>query len=218
MGKRGFTLIEMAIVLVIIGFIVGIVIKGTALIDNARAKRVMTDAITLADAQNSFYERNQRYAGDEPAGLNRITDGVIDYANLGGAVLDDAGTGADPDVSFLELKSAHLLGDQADSVLGTTQDGGIMYYAGTIMADAAGNTEPVNMVVIRGVRCRAAFQMETNIDNDDPANANSAGSGKVRWIDAGNALLNGAGAWTAANVCGNNQDQLTNIALLFGTF
>ena len=77
MGKRGFTLIEMAIVLVIIGFIVGIVIKGTALIDNARAKRVMTDAITLADAQNSFYERNQRYAGDDPAGRNRAVSSAI---------------------------------------------------------------------------------------------------------------------------------------------
>ncbi|NPA58431.1 MAG: prepilin-type N-terminal cleavage/methylation domain-containing protein, partial [Aquificae bacterium] len=41
--QKGFTLIELAIVLVIIGIILGAILKGQELIKNAQAKRVQND-------------------------------------------------------------------------------------------------------------------------------------------------------------------------------
>ncbi|MCL4558301.1 MAG: prepilin-type N-terminal cleavage/methylation domain-containing protein, partial [Deltaproteobacteria bacterium] len=42
-NERGFTLIELSIVLVIIGIIIGAVLKGQDLIQNARNKKFIND-------------------------------------------------------------------------------------------------------------------------------------------------------------------------------
>lgn len=62
--KRGFTLVEMAIVLVIIGIILGAVLKGQDLIDNARAKQFVTKIKTWEVALNTYFDRKGRYPGD----------------------------------------------------------------------------------------------------------------------------------------------------------
>ncbi len=62
--KKGFTLVEMAIVLVIIGIILGAVMKGQDLIDNARAKQFITKIKTWEVALNTYFDRKGRYPGD----------------------------------------------------------------------------------------------------------------------------------------------------------
>jgi prepilin-type N-terminal cleavage/methylation domain-containing protein len=65
MGKtRGFTLVELAIVLVIIGIILGAILKGTDLINNARVKRLQNDLRGLEAAIWTFYDRTGRMPGD----------------------------------------------------------------------------------------------------------------------------------------------------------
>ena len=63
-SQRGFTLIELAIVLVIIGIILGAVIKGQDLIQNARAKKVVSKFKEWEIAQWNFYDRKGYFAGD----------------------------------------------------------------------------------------------------------------------------------------------------------
>lgn len=63
--QSGFTLIEIAIVMVIIGLLVGGVLKGQAMIDNAKTKRVAKQADELRAAVMTFYDKYGQYPGDE---------------------------------------------------------------------------------------------------------------------------------------------------------
>jgi prepilin-type N-terminal cleavage/methylation domain-containing protein len=62
--QRGFTLIELAIVLVIIGIIIGAVIKGQDLLDNARAKKLYSTTNTWNLLTWAYLDRKGRFPGD----------------------------------------------------------------------------------------------------------------------------------------------------------
>ncbi|RLB12882.1 MAG: prepilin-type cleavage/methylation domain-containing protein [Deltaproteobacteria bacterium] len=64
-NSRGFTLVEIAIVLVIIGLLIGGILKGREMIKNAKAKRVVKMADELRSAWNAFYDKYGVYPGDE---------------------------------------------------------------------------------------------------------------------------------------------------------
>ncbi len=70
----GFTLIEMAIVLVIIGLIIGAVLKGQDLIQNARAKKFVNFARAAEIAQWTYLDRKGHFNGDN----NTVPDGIIE--------------------------------------------------------------------------------------------------------------------------------------------
>jgi prepilin-type N-terminal cleavage/methylation domain-containing protein len=61
---HGFTLVEVAIVLVIIGLIMGGVFKGQSLIDNARVRSMNTQLTGIQTAWLSFRERYRAIPGD----------------------------------------------------------------------------------------------------------------------------------------------------------
>ncbi len=64
-NEKGFTLIEMAIVLVIIGLILGAVIKGKDVINSAKQKKFYTNFIkTWEIAAASYYDRTGNLLGD----------------------------------------------------------------------------------------------------------------------------------------------------------
>ena len=65
--QRGFTLIEIAIVLVIIGLLLGGVLKGQEMIENARIKSVVGDMNGISAAYNSYFDRFRAIPGDEAA-------------------------------------------------------------------------------------------------------------------------------------------------------
>jgi prepilin-type N-terminal cleavage/methylation domain-containing protein len=64
-NQKGFTLVEIAIVLVIIGLLIGGVLKGQAMIQNAKVKRVVKSADEMRAAFYTFYDKFGAYPGDE---------------------------------------------------------------------------------------------------------------------------------------------------------
>jgi prepilin-type N-terminal cleavage/methylation domain-containing protein len=60
----GFTLVELAIVIVIIGLLVGGVMQGQALIEAAKVRKVITDVRKISQAVNTFYSKYDAIPGD----------------------------------------------------------------------------------------------------------------------------------------------------------
>ena len=63
-GQQGFTLIEIAIVLVIIGLLLGGVLKGQELIQNARVRNIITQQDGIKAAFFGFQDRYRGIPGD----------------------------------------------------------------------------------------------------------------------------------------------------------
>jgi len=65
-NQKGFTLVELAIVLVIIGIILGAVLKGQELINNAKIKRLYNQQREIMAALYTYYDRYSYFPGDDP--------------------------------------------------------------------------------------------------------------------------------------------------------
>src|SRR3990167_7123084 len=65
--QSGFTLVEIAIVLVIIGLLLGGVLKGQEMIENGKIKSVVGDMKAVQSAYHSYVDRYHAVPGDEAA-------------------------------------------------------------------------------------------------------------------------------------------------------
>jgi len=66
-NQKGFTLVEIAIVLVIIGLLLGGVLKGQELITNSKIKSTTQDLEGIAAAYYAYQDRTGRIPGDSTA-------------------------------------------------------------------------------------------------------------------------------------------------------
>lgn len=88
-NQKGFTLVELAIVLVIIGIILGAVLKGQELIKNAKEKRLYNMYREMIAAVNTYLDRYNALPGDDSKAGTRWSgqpsgdgDGQIDQFNF----------------------------------------------------------------------------------------------------------------------------------------
>jgi prepilin-type N-terminal cleavage/methylation domain-containing protein len=89
--KRGFTLVELAIVLVIIGLMIGAVVKGQAMIEDAKQTRLMNDLQGISSAYFSYYSTYNSYPGDDAIthGWSGVTAGDANALIEGSATNPD---------------------------------------------------------------------------------------------------------------------------------
>jgi len=74
--QHGFTLVEISLVLVVIGLILSGVLKGQALIDNARARAMASQIQNISAAWYGFIDRYRAMPGDFQAANTRISDAM----------------------------------------------------------------------------------------------------------------------------------------------
>lgn len=86
-NQSGFTLVEIAIVLVIIGLLLGGVLKGQELVEQSKIKRVVNDFNNISAAFSTYQDRYKALPGDDINAATRWT------TVIGGAAPATAGNG-----------------------------------------------------------------------------------------------------------------------------
>ncbi|MES2674854.1 MAG: prepilin-type N-terminal cleavage/methylation domain-containing protein [Pseudomonadota bacterium] len=90
-SQSGFTLVEIAIVLVIIGLLLGGVLKGTELIESAKVKRGVNEINGVIAALYAYQDRYQRLPGDDgPIATLTARGGAWSTVTLAGAPANGA--------------------------------------------------------------------------------------------------------------------------------
>lgn len=88
--SHGFTLVEIAIVLVIIGLLLGGILKGQEMITQAKIKNSIADFSGISAAYYGYQDRYRAIPGDDPNAATRWTTPTVATAGNGNGIV--AGT------------------------------------------------------------------------------------------------------------------------------
>lgn len=178
--QSGFTLVEIAIVLVIIGLLLGGVLKGQELITQAKIKNVANDFNGLSAAIYAYQDRYKRLPGDDP-GANRWT--VAGTALTGGDgdnTVEGSGYGSTTDTEevrkfWLHLRLAGFVGGPTDTVAaGSAQP---LNAAGGIVGTQQGGMGLAGVIICSGsLPAKIAQAIDSQFDDGN------ATTGTVRAI------------------------------------
>jgi len=85
--QKGFTLVEIAIVLVIIGLLLGGILKGQEMITQAKIKNVIADFSGISAAYHGYQDRYRAIPGDDPNAATRWTTPTVAVAGNGNGIV-----------------------------------------------------------------------------------------------------------------------------------
>lgn len=108
-SEAGFSLVELAIALVIIGLLVGGVLKGVELIESARLKSVLMQVNEFRVATSSFLDRYGALPGDYHEASIYIKEGLVDGNNSGAIEGDGLDPGSEALAFWSHLGEAKLI-------------------------------------------------------------------------------------------------------------
>ncbi|TVT47781.1 MAG: prepilin-type N-terminal cleavage/methylation domain-containing protein [Denitromonas halophila] len=194
--QRGFTLVEIAVVLVIIGLLLGGVLKGQELINNAKVKSLVQEFNNVSTMIYGYQDRFRFLPGDDPQVVNHVagTLATTPASSIGNSRIDgDWNSTTATDESFLFWQHVRLAGLATGSTVITAAD----YPELNVENGRLGvtSTAPITgfpgqfFICSGNLSTRFARQIDTTMD-DGVTN-----TGTVRTLDSTNAAVN----LTAAN-------------------
>ena len=86
--QSGFTLVEIAIVLVIIGLLLGGILKGQELINSAKVKNLAQDFKTIPLYIYGYQDRFKALPGDDPRVVTNVPGATLAAGTVGNGVID----------------------------------------------------------------------------------------------------------------------------------
>jgi prepilin-type N-terminal cleavage/methylation domain-containing protein len=174
--QSGFTLVEIAIVLVIIGLLLGGVLKGQELINSAKIKNLSNDLNGVTAAVYAYQDRYKALPGDDldattKARWNNLGGGDGNgTVNTGTTVAKfNSSTAADETIRFWQhLRMSGLItGDPTSTALPQNAAGGVLG-----VQDGAGSTAPAQLsglvVCTSNLEGKIAGAIDAQQDNGKP--------------------------------------------------
>lgn len=197
--QQGFTLVEIAVVLVIIGLLLGGILKGQELINSAKVKNVIGDFRNTATYIYAYQDRFRALPGDDPAAVRHLCSGggACTVAGNGNGVINgswDAGADTESVHLWQHLRLAGLATGSTD-----TADSGFLprnALGGRLGVQRGGSVLglPGSVVVCSdNVPGKLVTPLDIALDDGDPAagslRAGTPGDTGVVAISAANPLL-----------------------------
>ncbi len=176
--SRGFTLVEIAIVLVIIGLLLGGVLKGQELINSAKAKAVVNDFRNVSVMINTYQDRFRAFPGDDAKVETNLADAKAannTEGSLGNGVINGAwDSKTTTDESYLawqHLRLANLANGSttvgANDYQQKNADGGIIGFQSGKPAGVDDKKVSGRIFVCQSnISGRIAQQVDSTMDND----------------------------------------------------
>lgn len=183
--QSGFTLVEIAIVLVIIGLLLGGVLKGQEMIENSRIKSIVNDMKAVQAAYNAYIDRYKAIPGDDTAATMaaRGWTGTVGGSGNGALLITAAQTftnGGEQAAFWRAMRASGLL--QGDPTAPATAVGLPRHAGGGLMgvaSDVAGVYGQSGVsVCVAGLNTKQAAGIDSLIDGALPATqiGNSVGT------------------------------------------
>ena len=179
--QAGFTLVEIAIVLVIIGLLLGGVLKGQEMIENAKVKNAINDLKGVTAAFNSYVDRFRTIPGDDgPLATLQARGGtwtgITVAGNADGVLTITAANAFAPggeEVAFWQhlRASGFIAGNPVligTAALPRNAFNGNMAVANNTLAATTGMSQGIS-TCLGQVPGKAARQMDTQEDDGNPA-------------------------------------------------
>lgn len=203
--QMGFTLVEIAIVLVIIGLLLGGVLKGQELINSAKVKNLANDFRSISSFVYAYQDRFRALPGDDPNVANHVAGGTAattPAASLANARINgNWNSVTTTDESYLFWQHVRLAGLATGTpVIGAADyiprnaEGGAIGVTGDPILTAPATPWTANFYVCStGIQGRFARQIDTTLDDGNTA------TGTVRVIANATATAADAIALAPAN-------------------
>ncbi|MDR2450728.1 MAG: prepilin-type N-terminal cleavage/methylation domain-containing protein [Candidatus Accumulibacter sp.] len=206
--QPGFTLVEIAIVLVIIGLLLGGVLKGQELVNSAKVKSLINDFRSISSFVHAYQDRFRALPGDDRSAATHLNGGTRattpDEAQGNARINGNWNSTITTDESFLFWQHVRLAGlatgtpdVDSDDYLPRNAEGGRIGITGeAILGSSSLSTAPYPAsfyVCSQGIQGRHARQIDTTIDDGNTQ------TGSVRAITDGAVKVDNADNVTAAD-------------------
>lgn len=177
--QSGFTLVEIAIVLVIIGLLLGGILKGQELINSAKVKNLANDFRSIPTYIYGYQDKFKSLPGDDPAVTSHVTGATLATTpgTVGNGVIEgkwNSTTMTDESALFWQhVRLANLAAgptDTADATyIPTNAVGGKIGITSATTSQTVGGLTGTYIVCSSGILGKFAKQLDVQMDDGNTA-------------------------------------------------